>query len=123
MKKDQLDLVNRTVGIPDLKSSGAIAEVPLTDIAVAFTNQLAISGPGNDLFPSDENASGHQRTFKTVWHATLRRAKTSYFRIYNPRSTYATPNPRRWRNSTGRRTKPVRVVAQHRAGLNRVLAQ
>jgi len=91
MKKDQLDLVNRTVWIPDSKTPNGVAEVPLTDIAVAaFTKQLAISGPGEYLFPSDENASGHQKTFKTAWHATLRRAKVSYFRIYDLRSTYAT---------------------------------
>ncbi len=91
MKKDQLDLVNRTVWIPDSKTPNGIAEVPLTDIAVAaFTKQLAISGPGDYLFPSDENASGHQKTFKTAWHATLRRAKVPYFRIYDLRSTYAT---------------------------------
>ena len=91
MKKDQLDLVNRTVWIPDSKMPNGVAEVPLTDIAVAaFTKQLAISGPGEYLFPSDENASGHQKTFKTAWHATLRRAKVPYFRIYDLRSTYAT---------------------------------
>jgi integrase len=91
MKKDQLDLVNRTVWIPDSKTPNGVAEVPLTDIAVAaFTKQLAISGLGEYLFPSDENASGHQKTFKTAWHATLRRAKVTYFRIYDLRSTYAT---------------------------------
>jgi len=91
MKKDQLDLVNRTVWIPDSKTPNGVAEVPLTDIAVAaFTKQLAISGPGDYLFASDENASGHQKTFKTAWHATLRRAKVPYFRIYDLRSTYAT---------------------------------
>ena len=122
----------------------------MTDIAVsAFTKQLAISGPGEYLFPSDENASGHQKTFKTAWHATLRRAKVLYFRIYDLRSTYATRlsaggvadewvtqllrqgdakvfkkySARRWRNSTGKRTKPVRLLAQHRARLNPVLAQ
>ena len=91
MKKDQLDLVNRTVWIPDSKTPNGIAEVPLTDVAVAaFTKQLAISGPGEYVFPSDVNASGHQKTFKTAWHATLRRAKVPYFRIYDLRSTYAT---------------------------------
>jgi integrase len=30
------------------------------------------------------------KTLKTVWHATLRRAKVPYFRIYDLRSTYAT---------------------------------
>ena len=91
MKKDQLDLVNRTVWIPDSKTPNGVAEVPLTDIAAeAFRNQLAISGPGEYLFPSDENASGHQKTFNTAWHATLRRAKVPYFRSYNLRSTCAT---------------------------------
>ena len=91
MKKDQLDLVNRTAWIPDSKTPNGVAEVPLTDIAVAaFTKQLAISGPGEYLFSSDENACGHQKTFKTAWHATLRRAKVPYFRIYDLRSTYAT---------------------------------
>src|SRR5580658_6300459 len=91
MKKDQLDLVNRTVWIPDSKTPNGVAEVPLTDIAVAaFTKQLAISGPSPFLFPSEENPDGFQKTFKTVWHATLRRAKIRYFRIYDLRSTYAT---------------------------------
>ena len=91
MKKDQLDLENRTVWIPDSKTPNGVAEVPLTDIAAdAFRSQLAISGPGPFLFPSDQNASGYQSTFKAVWHATLRRAGVPYFRIYDLRSTYAT---------------------------------
>jgi len=51
---------------------------------------MAIAGDSPFLFPSDLNQSGHQTTFKTVWHKTLRRAKVSYFRIYDLRSTYAT---------------------------------
>ena len=91
MKKDQLDLENRTVWIPDSKTPSGVAEVPLTDIAEdAFRSQLAMSGPGPFLFPSDGNASGYQSTFKTVWHATLGRAGVPYFRIYDLRSTYAT---------------------------------
>ena len=70
MKKDQLDLENRTVWIPDSKTPNGVAEVPLTNIAAdAFRNQLAISGPGPFLFPNDENPDGHQKSFKTVWHA------------------------------------------------------
>jgi hypothetical protein len=42
------------------------------------------------LFPSEENSDGHQKTLKTVWHATLRRAGVRYFRIYDLRSTSAT---------------------------------
>ena len=51
---------------------------------------MAIAGDSPFLFPSDLNRSGHQTTFKTVWHKTLRRAKVPYFRIYDLRSTYAT---------------------------------
>jgi integrase len=91
MKKDQLDLENRTVWIPDSKTPNGVAEVPLTEIAVeALRQQLALSGTSPFLFPSDENKDGYQKTFKTVWHATLRRAGVRYFRIYDLRSTYAT---------------------------------
>ena len=91
MKKDQLDLENRTVWIPDSKTPNGVAEVPLTEIAAeAFERQLALSGTSPYLFPSDGNEDGHQRTFKTVWHAVLRRAGVRYFRIYDLRSTYAT---------------------------------
>ena len=91
MKKEQLDLENGTVWIPDSKTPNGVAEVPLTDIAAeAFRSLLAISGPGPYVFPSDENADDYQKTFKTVWHATLRRAEVGYFRIYYLRSTYAT---------------------------------
>jgi integrase len=77
MKKDQLDLENRTVWIPDSKTPNGVAEVPLTEIAVeAFRRQLALSGPGPYVFPSDGNTDGYQKLFNTVWHATLRRMRT-----------------------------------------------
>jgi len=91
MKKDQLDLDNGTVWIPDSKTPNGVAEVPLTEIAAdAFRRQLALAGPGDYLFPRDVNPDGHHKTFKTTWHATLRRAGIRYFRIYDLRSTYAT---------------------------------
>ena len=63
----------------------------LTPLAIeAFRRQIAIAADSPFLFPSDLNQSGHQTTFKTVWHKTLRRAKVPYFRIYDLRSTYAT---------------------------------
>lgn len=91
MKKNQLDLENAVVWIPDSKTPNGVAEVPLTPLAVeAFRNQLRLSPCSPYLFPSDENPSGHQKTLKTIWHATLRRAQIPYFRIYDLRSTYAT---------------------------------
>ena len=91
MKRDQVDLDNAVVWIPDSKTPNGIAEVPLTDVAVdAFRDQLRIAGDGPYVFPSDLGSSGHQMTFKTAWAATLRRAGVRYFRIYDLRSTYAT---------------------------------
>jgi integrase len=91
MKKDQVDLVNAVVWIPDSKTPNGIAEIPLPLLATqAFQHQLAMSGDGPFLFPSDQNPSGHQKTLKTVWRKTLRRAGVPYFRIYDLRSTYAT---------------------------------
>ena len=82
MKKEQLDLENRTVWIPDSKTANGVAEVPLTEVAVeAFRSQLAIAGPGPFLFPSDRKPERHQRSFTKVWHLALRRAGVPYFRI------------------------------------------
>ena len=62
IKKEQLDMENRMVWIPDSKTPNGIAEVPLTEIAVeAFRQQLALSGTSLFLFPSGENVDGHQK--------------------------------------------------------------
>ena len=91
MKKEQLDVENRVVWIPDSKTANGVAEVPLTDVAIAaFRSQMAISGHSSYLFPSDQTLVGHQTTFKTVWRLTLKRAGVRYYRIYDLRSTYAT---------------------------------
>jgi len=91
IRKDQVDLSNAVVWIPDSKTPNGTAEVPLTPLALdAFRRQMAIAVDSPFLFPSDRNESGHQTTFKTVWAKTLRRAKIPYFRIYDLRSTYAT---------------------------------
>jgi integrase len=91
MKKEQVDLQNAVVWIPDSKTANGVAEVPLTELAVnAFRDQIQIAGNGPYLFPSDDNPLGHQVTFKTAWSAALRRAKVPYFRIYDLRSTDAT---------------------------------
>lgn len=91
MRKDQVDLANAVVWIPESKTPNGVAEVPLTELAVkAFRSQIEISGPGQWLFPCDRNPLGYQQTFKNVWKTTLRRAGIPYFRLYDLRSTYAT---------------------------------
>ena len=55
--KDQVDLRNTVVRIPDYKDPNGIADVPLTLLAVeAFEDQMASCGLGPFLFPSDLRA-------------------------------------------------------------------
>jgi integrase len=91
MKKEQVDLENAVIWIPDSKTPNGVGELPLTKLAVqAFRNQVALSGKGEYLFPSELSTTGYQYTLRTAWRLTLKRAKIPYFRIYDLRSTYAT---------------------------------
>ena len=91
VRKDQIDLANAVVWIPDSKTSAGVGDVPLSDLAVeAFRDQLSLAGPGPWLFSSDRNPRGYQASFKKIWRTTLERAGVPYFRIYDLRSTYAT---------------------------------
>lgn len=91
MKKNQIDFLNEVLWIPDSKTPTGVAEIPLTKLALeAFQNQVAISGNGEFLFPSDLNQEGHLRSLRTAWRKALKRAGVSYFRLYDLRSTYAT---------------------------------
>ncbi len=91
MRKENVDLANAVVWIPDSKTPNGIAEVPLTPLAIqAFRRQMAISGDGPFLFPSERNSTGHHKNLRRTWQRTLARAKVPYFRIYDLRSTYAT---------------------------------
>ena len=59
MKKDQVDLENAVVRISDSKTPNGVAEVPLTELAVAaFRDQIEFAGSGPHLFPSDANLAG-----------------------------------------------------------------
>jgi len=91
MKKKHIDFLNGVLWIPDSKTPHGVAEIPLTKVALeAFQNQVAISGKGEFLFPSDLNPKGHLRSLRTAWRKALKRAKVPYFRLYDLRSTYAT---------------------------------
>ena len=62
MKKEQLDLTNATVWIPDSKTPNGVAEVPLTPLAVeAFRDQIRLSPCSPYLFPSDQNPKDTKR--------------------------------------------------------------
>jgi integrase len=90
MKKEQVDLANGVVWIPDSKTPNGVSELPLTRLASdAFRSQMNLSGNGDFLFPSDQTPT-HLKSLKTAWRNTLRRASIPYFRIYDLRSTYAT---------------------------------
>jgi len=91
MKKSQIDFLNGVLWIPDSKTPNGVAEIPLTKLALeAFQNQLAISGKGEYLFPSDLNQEGHLKSLRTDWRRALKRAGVPYFRLYDLRSAYAT---------------------------------
>jgi integrase len=91
MKKNQIDFLNAVLWIPDSKTPNGVAEIPLTKIALeAFQKQVAFSGSGDFLFPSDLNKEGHLRSLRTAWRKALKRAGVPYFRLYDLRSTYAT---------------------------------
>jgi integrase len=91
MKKNQIDFLNAVLWIPDSKTPNGVAEIPLTKIALeAFQKQVAFSGSGDFLFPSDSNKEGHLRSLRTAWRKALKRAGVPYFRLYDLRSTYAT---------------------------------
>jgi integrase len=67
MKKDQVDLENATVWIPDSKTANGVAEVPLTPMATeAFRDQIRVAGEGLWLFPSDKNESGTRRLLRRL---------------------------------------------------------
>jgi integrase len=91
MKKKQIDFINAVLFIPVSKTPNSEVEIPLSKLALeAFRNQVAISGNGEFLFPSDRNNQGHLTSLRTAWRKALKRANIGYFRIYDLRSTYAT---------------------------------
>src|ERR1700722_19127430 len=62
MRKDQVDLHNAVVWIPDSKTPNGIAEVPLTSLAIeAFKSQMVISGEGRFCFRAIGIRAGTKR--------------------------------------------------------------
>jgi hypothetical protein len=52
MRRDQVDLDNRIVHVPDSKTENGIADMPMTDLAYnAFRQRMAEAHGSDDLFP------------------------------------------------------------------------
>ena len=93
MRKEQVDLENRLVHLPDSKTPSGVADVPVTERArAAFRSQMEQSEGSPYLFPSTRRGSAkpYLTTVKKSWASTLRRAKVAYFSLYEIRHTFAT---------------------------------
>ena len=93
MRKEQVDLTNRFVHLPDSKTPNGIADMPMTDRAhQAFADQIRESEGSEYLFPSSNPTSvkPHLRNIRRGWNATLRRAGIEHFSLYELRHTFAT---------------------------------
>ena len=93
MRKEQVDLQNGIVHLPDSKTVNGIADMPMTDrVREAFASQMKQSGDSDYLFPSPqmESSKPHISTVRTLWNRTLQRAGLPHFSLYELRHTFAT---------------------------------
>jgi integrase len=93
MRKDQVDLDNGIVHIPDSKTVNGIADMPMTEPAwQAFREPFAETEGPEYLFPSPSSPASkpYIGSTKRVWQSTLRRAEVPYFSLYELRHTFAT---------------------------------
>ena len=93
MRKQQVDLQNGIVHLPDSKTVNGIADMPMTDRArQAFASQMKQSGDSNYLFPSLRMGSSkpHITSVLNLWNRTLKRAGLPHFSLYELRHTFAT---------------------------------
>ena len=90
MKKEQVDLENAVVWIPDSKTpNGSLRR--RSRIWLSTRSRADSYRRTRTLVVSERRESdGPSEDAEDRWHATLRRAKVPYFRIYDLRSTYAT---------------------------------
>ena len=93
MRKEQVDLQNGIVHLPDSKTVNGIADMPMTNRACeAFASQMKQSGDSDYLFPSQRIGSSNPyiSTVRTLWDRTLQRAGLPHFSLYELRHTFAT---------------------------------
>ena len=93
MRKEQVDLQNGIVHLPDSKTVNGIADMPMTDrVREAFASQMKQSGDSDYLFPSQQMGSSkpHITRVTKLWDRTLQRAGLPHFSLYELRHTFAT---------------------------------
>ncbi len=93
IRKEQVDLANRHVHLPDSKTPNGIADMPMTErVRNAFEEQMRESEGSDYLFPSTRpnSTKPHLTTLKKIWSATLQRADVEHFSLYELRHTFAT---------------------------------
>ena len=93
MRKEQVDLQNGIVHLPDSKTVNGIADMPMTDrVRAAFASQMKQSGDSDYLFPSPrmESSKPHITSVCKLWNRTLQRAGLPHFSLYELRHTFAT---------------------------------
>ena len=93
IRKDQVDLENEVLHIPDSKTRGGVADMPMTPLAKqAIQAQWQDSGDSAYLFPSPKRGTKkpHLSNINKSWTATLQRARVPHFSLYELRHTFAT---------------------------------
>ena len=93
MRKDEVDLENRLVHIPDSKTPNGEGDMPMTEPAwQAFRDQIEESKGSDYLFPSPRTTGQkfHITNLRKAWTATLKTAGVPYFCLYELRHTFAT---------------------------------
>ena len=93
MRKQQVDLQNGIVHLPDSKTVNGIADMPMTErVREAFASQMKQSGDSDYLFPSQRMGSSkpYITSVRELWDRTLQRAGLPHFSLYELRHTFAT---------------------------------
>ena len=93
VRKEEVDLGNGILHIPDSKTTSGVADMPMTELAKeAFRRRMEASEDSDYLFPTWRKGSRrpHLTTFKKIWASTLERAGIPHFSIYELRHTFAT---------------------------------
>ena len=101
MRKEQVDLENGIVHLPDSKTVNGIADMPMTErVREAFASQIGESGGSDYLFPSPrvDSSKPHITRVRKLWNRTLQRAGLPHFR-YTSCATRLQPGsaPGAWR--------------------------